>query len=92
MVSFQTTATGGLASTAQSTIDVTFPAGTTFASYGGGGVFDGTTRIGNCSAPVAATPLKSTCGIFASIGPSTTARLEFNGITNPDHALPARTR
>ena len=83
IATFTTSPTGGLSSTAQSTIDVTFPAGTTFANYGGGGVFNGTTRIGNCSAPVAATPLKSTCGIFASIGPSTTTRLEFNGVTNP---------
>ena len=84
MVTFATTATGGLASTALSTIDVTFPAGTSFGSFGGGGVFDNNdNRIGNCSAPVPATPLKSTCGIFGAIGPSTNARLEFNGVTNP---------
>ena len=55
VISFATTATGGLSSTAQSTIDVTFPAGTTFANYGGGGVFDGATRIGNCPTPNAST-------------------------------------
>jgi hypothetical protein len=81
VVSFQTTSTGGLSSTGQSSIDVTFPAGTTFDDFGGGGVFDGTTRIGNCTTPDV--NRQSTCGIFASIGPSTTARVEFNGITNP---------
>ena len=82
LVNFATTATGGLSSTAQSTIDVTFPTGTTFANFGGGGVFVGTTRVGNCPTPNATTR-QSTCGIFAAIGPSTNARLEFNGITNP---------
>jgi hypothetical protein len=80
VVSFVTSASGALA--AQSTIDVTFPAGTTFANYGGGGVFDGATRIGNCPTPNPSTR-QTTCSIFGTIGASTTARLEFNGITNP---------
>ena len=88
VIGFATTATGGLSSTAQSTIDVTFPAGTTFANYGGGGVFDGATRIGNCPTPNTSTR-QTTCSIFGAIGASTTARLEFNGITNP--ATPAST-
>ena len=49
-------------------------------------MFNGSTRIGNCSAPAQATPLKSTCAIFGSIAASTSARLEFNGVTNPSTA------
>ena len=73
--------TGGLSNTGVSTIDVTFPAGTTFTSFGAGNVFVGTTRVGSCQNPTR--QLKSTCSIFAAIAPSTNARLEFNGITNP---------
>src|ERR1044072_1473646 len=84
VIKFATTAPGGLAATAASSIDVTFPNGTTFGNFNGGGVFvDSTnTRIGNCSTPNATTRV-STCTIFGSIGPSTTARLEYNGITTP---------
>ena len=82
VIGFATTATGGLSSTAQSTVDVTFPVGTTFANYGGGGVFDGATRIGSCPTPNTSTRV-TTCSIFGAIGASSTARLEFNGITNP---------
>jgi hypothetical protein len=82
VASFTTTATGGLSNTGTSTIDVTFPAGTTFASFGSGGVFVGTTRVGNCPTPNGTTR-KTTCSIFASVGASTAARLEFNGVTNP---------
>src|SRR4051794_10636567 len=80
VMTFSTSAAGALAS--GGTIDVTFPAGTTFANYGGGGLFNGTTRIGNCPTPDPAT-LRTTCGLFAAVGASTAARLEFNGITNP---------
>src|SRR4051794_38349227 len=83
--SFATTATSGLASTGTSTIDVTFPTGTSFANYGGGRVYVGTTRGGNCPTPDATTR-KTTCTIFAAIAANTTARLELNGITNPSTA------
>src|SRR3954453_10773524 len=53
LVTFDTSTSGNLASGA--TIDVTFPAGTTFVNYNAGGVYDGTTRIGNCPTPNAGT-------------------------------------
>ena len=82
VIGFTTTATGGLSSTGTSTIDVTFPAGTTtFANFGGGRVFVGTTQVANCTTPDATR--KSTCSLFGTIAPSTTARLEYNGVTNP---------
>jgi hypothetical protein len=83
VVAFTTSATGGLSNAGASTIDVTFPAGTTFDDFISGGVFDGATRIGNCNTPSASTR-QTTCGIFASIGANTNARLEFDGVTNPN--------
>ena len=84
VIGFNTTATGGLSNTAQSTIDVTFPAGTTFANYGGGGVFNGATRIGNCPTPNASR--QSTCTIFAAIGASTSGATGVQRHHQPQHA------
>ncbi len=81
VIGFTTTATGGLSATGVSTIDVTFPAGTTFANFNSGRVFVGTTQVGSCSTPNASR--QSTCNIFGSIDPSTNVQIEFNGITNP---------
>src|SRR3954469_4640290 len=69
LVTFDTSASGNLA--AGSTVDVTFPAGTTFVNYGGGGVFDGATRIGNCPTP-SATTRKTTCSLFTALGAART--------------------
>src|ERR1044071_51478 len=64
---FVTSTSGGLSSSG-GTVTVTFPNGTTFANFNGGGVFvDSTnTRIGNCPTPNATTRV-STCTIFGSI-------------------------
>jgi len=83
-VPFTTSATGGLSTSAQSTITVTFPTGTGFTGYGGGDVFVGATRIGSCQSPNLST-LQITCGLFGTntIAANSTAQLEFVGITNP---------
>ncbi|HET8754828.1 MAG TPA: hypothetical protein VFM58_02395, partial [Solirubrobacteraceae bacterium] len=82
VISFATSPTGGLSNAGQSTIDVTFPAGTTFTNFGGASVYTGNTRVGNCTTPNATTR-QSTCGIYGTIGPSTNTRIELNGVTNP---------
>src|SRR4051794_15670298 len=53
LVTFDTSTGGNLSAT--STVSVTFAPGTTFGNYGGGSVYDGATRIGNCPTPDAAT-------------------------------------
>src|SRR4051794_37299396 len=80
VATFDTSAAGALGSS--DAVDVTFPADTTFGSFGSGGVFVGTARVGNCPTPNATT-LKTTCSIFGAVGASSTARVELNGVTNP---------
>src|SRR4051812_39704439 len=80
LITFDTSNKGNLA--VGSTIDVTFPDDTSFAGASGGNVYDGATRIGSCPTPDANTR-KSTCSIFPPIAASTTAPVEFYGVTNP---------
>src|SRR3954462_3628371 len=57
LVNSTTSASGALPS--GGTVTATFPAGTSFGSFNGGGVFVGSTRVGNCS-----TPSPSTCTLL----------------------------
>ena len=82
---FTVSATGGMSQAANSRITVTFPAGTTFGGYTGGGVVDVTdndTSVGSCSSPVGQT---ITCSLFggAAVAGGDQVEITFNGVTNP---------
>ncbi len=85
VVSFSTSATGGMSADAASAITVNFPTGTAFGGWNGASVLVAGTVIGSCSKPVAATPLTSTCTLFGgrAIAPSTAVQIVFYGVTSP---------
>jgi hypothetical protein len=82
VVTFTTSATGGLANTANSRIQIPFQSGTTFTGWAGGTISVAGTAVGNCGAP---NGLLVECSLFtgASIAPSTQVTMTFNGVTNP---------
>ena len=84
-VLFTTSATGGMSQAANSRFTVTFPSGTTFGGYTGGGVIDvdaNDASVGSCSSPVG---LTITCSFFggASVAGGHQLETTFNGVTNP---------
>ena len=88
VVSFTTSATGGLANAANSQITLAFPAGTSFAGYNASSIVDpatGTTSIGSCGGPSGTT---LTCGLFGgkAIPAGHTVQVTVNGVTNPPAA------
>ena len=81
IVGFTTSATGGLSQDANSRIDVTFPAGTSFTGWAGATVSSGGVDVGNCSNPVGAAVQ---CGLFSGrvIAPGAAVTITFGGVTN----------
>jgi hypothetical protein len=84
VVTTAVSSTGALAQSANSRIRVTFPDGTTFASYTGGSVRDLTTAldIGTCGLPAVQT-IECTLLAGAAIGAGDGVRLTFPDVTNP---------
>ncbi len=85
VVGFTTSATGGgMSGAANSRIDVTFPAGTTFGGYVSATVRNLTTatNVGSCGNP---SGLVIQCSLFSAntIGAGHNITITFNGITNP---------
>jgi hypothetical protein len=88
VVGFTTSASGGLSQAAGSEIDITFPSGTGFGTWQGGGVNVGATNVGFCNAPQAATPTKVPCFLFSgkSIAAATAVVVTMNGLNNASPA------
>ncbi|WP_028067088.1 beta strand repeat-containing protein [Solirubrobacter soli] len=82
VVRFTTSATGGLSNGANSRLDFTFPAGTTFPGWAGGTINVAGAAVGNCGAP---NGLAVQCSLFTNgaIAPSTAVEVAFTGVTNP---------
>ena len=95
-VGFSVPPNGGLSSTADSKITITFPNGTDFSGYNSSSVADGTRGlpIGNCGGPATET---ITCSLFGGAVASAKDRLivTLGGIANPatsgDYALTVST-
>jgi hypothetical protein len=87
VVDFKTSSTGALSVDANSRWPFTFPAGTTFAGWGGGTIRDVTRAvdIGNCGAP---SGLNVTCSLFtnAFAAAGDALRVTFSGVANPASA------
>src|SRR3954469_5375632 len=85
-VGFTTSRTGGISRAANSAVELVFPAGTTFAGYGGGAVYDTdvstTTSIGACGGVATLTVV---CGLDVeqAIPASHHVVVVLNGIANP---------
>ena len=85
---FTTSSTGALSEEANSRINVTFPAGTSFANWAGGTVSVGGTAVGYCSRltdPAVECWLSSGRAIAAG----TMVSIVFEGVTNPGTAAPS---
>ena len=85
VIGFTLSASGTLAGSANSRIDITFPAGTTFASLTGNAtVVDTTTGqdVGNCFSP-SGLVIQCYLDTAATIPSGRTVRISFTGITNP---------
>src|SRR5262249_45410144 len=68
---------------------ITFPLGTTFTTWQGGGVTVGGPNVGSCNAPSGPTPLTVRCFLFSSpgsIAASTAVTVTMNGVNNPTTA------
>jgi hypothetical protein len=79
---FKTSATGGLSSTAGSSITVVLPSTTGLGSLGDSVVNVGSTEVGDCDLQTGTT---LTCTLFGgdTIAASTTVQVIVNGVTNP---------
>ena len=88
-IGFRTSATGGLAYTANSVITLTFPTGTSFAGYSGTRLEDttaGTGDIGYCDSGDQASTVHCYLDFGQAIGPSHGVKITLNGIANPSSA------
>ncbi len=83
-VAFRASSTGGLSNAANSRIEVTFPAGTTFAGYNSAVVRDETAgqNVGSCGSPNGRV-IQCSLSFNAAIAAGHNARITFNTITNP---------
>ena len=90
VIGFTTSATGGISRAANSTITLTFPAGTTFGGYNGSSIAVGGTSVGNCGGANTQT-LTIACTLFTgqAIAAGTAATITLNGITNPGAGTPS---
>ncbi len=87
VVAFTTSSTGGLSGEAGSSVDVTFPAGTTFPAGFSGTIRRGGTAIGSCTQPAG---LVTRCTLnfsWASLA-GDQLKIVFATITNPASAGP----
>ena len=93
MVSFTTSSTGGLASTANSKITITIPSDASLSTIVNSAVFDTsvstTTSVGSCSQ----SGQVATCGLFGgrSIPSGHSITVELDGVTNPTTAAANKT-
>ncbi len=81
VLAFTVSATGGLSQEANSRLDVSFPAGTSFPGWTGGTITVDGTNVGSCSGPVG---LNVTCALFSgrTISSGANVTVTLDGVTN----------